>query len=165
MPQTPSGWALLVALAAFVAFLLFKSRFSLLPRSETRKEARTRIAEAKRAARSAGDDDHARASAWRRAARIALDDLRRPGLAASYARRALRVSADDVEAMEITVDALTRVRRLRALEKLLWRRLEGEPGPGYERAWDELLALYEGPLRRRAQARALRQLRERAASP
>lgn len=161
MPQTPAGWGLLLAGFLFLAFVLFKSRMSLLPRDPARAEARKRIAEAKRRARKARSDPARKARAWREAAQIALEDLRRPNLAGSYALRAVRVRPDDLAALEILVTALRGAKRYRALEKFLWRRLRGEPGPGYDKAYDALLELYEGPLRRRERAQALRAMRER----
>jgi hypothetical protein len=155
----------LVVVALFLAFLLFKVWFGLLPANASRAEAKKRIAEAKRRARQAGKDRNARATAWREAARVALDELERPSLAGSYAQRAVRAQPDDVHAIALLSEALRTAGRYRTLDRLLWRRLRGKPGPGYDRAFEELLALYEGPMRRREQAQALRAMRRRSASP
>jgi len=162
MPETPAGWGLLVAVVVFVAFLLLKLRVSLRPRDPEVTEARRKIAQAKRRARGAGEDADARARAWLDASRIALAELDRPGLAASYARRALRADPDAVDAVDQVVAALEQGSRHRTLERFLWRRLDGAPGPAYDRAFSELLRLYDGPLHRPERAAALRALRRRA---
>lgn len=163
MPGSAS-WGLLVAVVLFVGFLVFKSRLPLVGADPARANARKRIADAKRRARDSGADRARRARAWRDAAGIALDELRRPNLAASYARRAERADPDDAESVGMLARVLRRATRYRALEKLLWRRLaDDKRGDAWDRAFDELLSLYEGPLRRPAQARVLRKLRGDAA--
>lgn len=164
MPETPAGWGLLVAVVLFAGFLLLKSRVALLPRDPRIADARRRIADAKRAARAARDDASARARAWLDAAKIALDELGNAGLSASFAKRAARNSPADPAPVEAVITALRRARRNRALERYLWRRLQGETGPAYDRAFEELLTLYEGPLRKPERAAALRALRQRAAT-
>lgn len=164
MPETPAGWGLLAAVTLFVAFLLLKSRIPLLPRDPAVAEARRRIAEARRRARRAGADPGARARAWLEAAAIALDELEDPGRSASYAKRASRADPDDAQAVRAVIGALRASGRHRALERYLWRRLQGPTGEAYDRAFEELLSLYEGPLRRPERAAALRALRQRAAS-
>ena len=161
MPDTPAGWGLLAAVVLFAAFLLLKSRIPLLPRDPAEREARRRIAEAKRRARRAGEDRAARVRAWLDAAAIALDDLDDPGLGASFAKRAVRADPTDVEALSMVIGALETAGRNRALERYLWRRLEGPTGPAYEAAFEKLLALYDGPLRHPERAAALRALRQR----
>lgn len=165
MPDTPAGWGLLAAVILFVAFLLLKSRIPLLPRDPADREARRRIGEAKRRARAAGADRAARARAWLDAAAIALEDLDDANLAASCAKRAVRADPDDAEALDAVIGALEAAGRERALERFLWRRLQGPTGPAYDRAFEKLLALYDGPLRRPERAAALRALRQRASTP
>jgi hypothetical protein len=121
-----------------------------------------KIADAKLRARIRGADPIQSASAWREAALAALEGLNRPSLAASYARRAERLDPNDEEAIGLHAIALRRAARFRALERFLWRRLAEHPeqkGVGYERTFDELVSLYEGPLRRPEMARVLRRLR------
>jgi hypothetical protein len=160
MSEQARSLALVLAGIAFVVFLLAKL---LLPRGVSRSGRRAeqrRLMEAQGRAR-----DHAlpvadRAAALRDAAAIALDELRRPGLAASYARRAERLDPRDGEAVGLLASALRQAARFRALERLLWRRLgEGEPSDaGHERALRELISLYEGPLKRPEIATGLRKL-------
>lgn len=162
MNQDPASIALVAAGALFLIYVLVKSRFSLVPASPEARDAKARIADAKRRARNKGLDSARRAEAWREAAEAALDGLDRPNLAAAYARRAERADPEDPAAVGMLAIALRRASRHRALERFLWRRLASqEDGPGYERAFDELIALYEGPMRRRERAKVLRRLRER----
>ena len=161
MPETPAGWGLLVAVVLFVGFILLKSRIPLLPRDPAVVAARRRIAAAKRRAKAAREDRRVRAEAWRQAAGIALDELDDPGLAASYAMRASRADPDDADAVSAVIRALHAGGRTRALERHLWRRLQGPTGDAYDRAFEQLLALYDGPLRKPERAAALRALRQR----
>lgn len=154
--MSPLAWGLLVAAALFAAFVVFKSRFPLAGRNPAIRDARERLAAAKAKAREARRDPARRAEALREAALIALDELGRPNLAASYARRAARAAPDDPESLHVAALAMRRARRYAALEKLLWRRLDQEIGQ--EVSVQELLALYEGPLKRPEQARVLRAL-------
>ena len=163
MPETPAGWGLLVAVVLFAGFLLLKSRVALLPRDPRVADARRRIGEAKRAARAARDTK-SRAGAWLDAARTALEELGNAGLSASFAKRAARAAPDDPAPIDAVITALRAAGRNRALERYLWRRLQGEIGPAYDRAFEELLSLYEGPLRKPERAAALRALRQRAAT-
>lgn len=153
----------LVLLGAGLLFVLFLIVKLVAPerRGPEARAARLRIAEAKRRA-----SDHAlptpqRAAAMRDAALIALEQLGRPSLAASYARRAERLDPQAPEAIALLSAALRSATRFRALERLLWRRLADSipADPAAERALEELLSLYEGPLRRPEVARALRRLR------
>jgi hypothetical protein len=154
----------LAAVVLFAAFLLLKSRVSLLPRDPAIAEARRRIREAKKGARKAAGDDAARVRALLDAARIARDDLESPRLAASYALRAARVDPDHVTAITLMAASFREAGRYRAAEKFLWRRLDGPKGPGYDAAFEELLSLYDGPMHERERAQALRSMRARSAS-
>ncbi len=150
---------LLSVAGVFVVFLVVKSRLELF-RDPALARARRRLAAARTRAKEAKDDPAARAEAYRSAARIALEELGRPALAASLARRAEAADPDDPASVRLLARAMRRADRHRALEKLLWRRLDAQ-GPraaGSQAVWNELLALYEGPLRRPAQARVLRAL-------
>lgn len=154
-----AGWALFVAGLVSALFLVLKSRWSIWAR-RPKPEGYQKLAEAKKRAREAGDPA-ARAGALRDAAHVALEDLGRPNLAATYARRAERADPTSAESVGLLALALRRAARYRALEQQLWRKLaeDGEPDAARERAFDELLALYEGPMSRPEQARALRRLR------
>lgn len=157
----PAGWGLLAAVILFAAFLLLKSRFSFLPRDPSVGAARKRIRAAKKRARAAANDPDARVQAFLDAAAIAREDLGRPRLAASYALRASRADPDHVEAITLMAEAFREAKRFRAAEKFLWRRLDGPTGPGYDAAFEQLVALYEGPMRRRERAQALKAMRSR----
>ncbi|MFW6052185.1 MAG: hypothetical protein ACODAU_13485 [Myxococcota bacterium] len=153
------GWALLAAVVVFVLFLVLKSRWPVRRFGED-GERYGRLAEAKKRARAA-TDPAARAEALREAAHVALEDLGRPNLAAGLARRAERSDPRSAESVGLLAIALRRATRYRALERQLWRKLaeEAEDSPAYERAFDELIRLYEGPMRRPAQGAVLRRLR------
>jgi len=153
--MNPLAIGILVVTGVFAVFVLLKSRYSLAG-NEGAREARARFSEAKARARAAVNNPSARAQALRDAALVALKDLHRPNLAASYARRAARAAPDDPESIRVAALAMRRAHRYAALEKLLWRRLDREVG--CEVTFTELLALYEGPMKRPAQARVLRAL-------
>ncbi|MDH5673893.1 MAG: hypothetical protein OEZ06_17175 [Myxococcales bacterium] len=160
MKLDPASIGLLVAGTLFITFILLKL-LGPLPRDEETADARRRVADAKRRARDRSHSPEQRAAALRDAAVAALEGLGRPGLAASYARRAERLDPLDPASVGLRAAALRRASRFRALERFLWRKLaEDEPGAaGYERAYEELLSLYDGPLRRPETAQALRRLR------
>jgi len=157
--QTPS-LALLIAGLVFLLFLLLKLLGPPGTRGQAARAARERIAAAKRRASDGALSAAERAAALREAALIAMEELRRPGLAASYARRAERLDPDAAEGLALLSLTLRGAARYQALERLLWRRLAAaEPrAAATERALHELLSLYEGPLRRPEVARALRRL-------
>ncbi|MDD9932739.1 MAG: hypothetical protein OXT09_04010 [Myxococcales bacterium] len=158
--MTP-GLGLVIGGVLFVAFLLFKLSPFALPRDEHSQQARKDLAEAKRRSRDRSKSEPERATALREAAVAALEGLGRPSLAASYARRAEKLDPQDADAVGLLALSLRQASRFRALERFLWRRLADDtPGaPGYERAYRELLSLYEGPLRRPEMAVALRRMR------
>jgi hypothetical protein len=172
--RDPASWAMVSVSAFFVAFLIWKVRLSALvrgPSSRSKRSsapdaerARERFKAARRRAEQAGGDRAARADALREAALIALEGLKRPELAARLARRAARLAPESDEAVAAAVRTLRAAGRYPALEKLLWQELDAA-APGserYARTFAALLELYEGPLRRRQQASALRKLRARA---
>ncbi|QQR89323.1 MAG: hypothetical protein IPJ88_14095 [Myxococcales bacterium] len=160
MPDPFLRFSLLAAGLLFVTFLLVKLRAPARLDRHQRKDLKQRLAAAKREAREAENAEQ-KASAWRKAATIALDELGQPSLAGSYARRAERADPSDEAAIGILVRALRSASRLAALERFLWRRLAAGPqtqGAAYVRAFNELISLYEGPLRRKARAKALKAL-------
>ena len=160
MSEHSRSLMLLAAGVLFVVFLLFK----LLPVSGrtagAASDSRRRIVEAQKRARDRSLTTSERAAALRDAAMIALEELRRPGLAASYARRAERLDPESTESVGLLSLSLRRAARHRALERILWRRLaEGAPtSAASQRALHELMALYEGPLKRPEVSEALRRI-------
>ncbi len=154
----PTRIALLSAVALFLLFVIVKLRFPLFA-DPAMVDARKKMIDAKKRAREQSGAERARA--WRQAADIALEDLGRPNLAASYARRAYRADPDDGESLAVVSRAMIRARRYGALEKLLWRRLAKDPTPERrEHLFAELLRLYDGPMRRPSQAKVIRELIE-----
>jgi hypothetical protein len=159
-------WVLLLVGALFFAYLFVKLKLSLLPGTPAVREAKRQIEQAKRRAREPGRTPKERADAWREAAMVALEQLERPNLAASYARRAERADPEDAAAVRILSRTMREAGRLRALERLLWRRLSQVPsGAAFTRAFAELVSLYEGPLRRPERALVLRRLRDASIPP
>ena len=162
MRTEPASILFVLVGVLFVAFLLFKLvRPSFRSRAD-QNDTRRKIADAKRRARLRDATSIQSASAWREAAWEALEGLSRPNLAASYARRAERLDPNDEEAIGLLAISLRRAARYRALERFLWRRIADDPdrkGVGYKRTFDELVRLYDGPLRRPEMARALLRLK------
>jgi hypothetical protein len=165
MSERMSNLLLLGAGVLFALFVLSKL-IPLRARDGATRAARGRLGEIK--ARAA---DHARpaaerAAALREAATLALEELRRPGLAASLARRAERVEPGSAEGLGLLATALRRQNRYRALERLMWQRLTEASSAALERrALDELVQLYEGPLGRKEIAAALRRWPAPASKP
>jgi hypothetical protein len=157
---------LLLAGVAFVAFVLLKLVLPIADRSPLRRQARARLLAARQRALAPNTKLEERASALRQAATIALEDLGRPGLAASYARRAARLEPQSAEGRGLLASALRRASRFDALERMLWRRLveSAVDDPGHHRALQELVELYRGPLRRPDIAAGLQRLSERGAA-
>ncbi len=149
----------------FVLFVLGKARGVLSMRHPSRRDAAKRFREAKKRARKPASPE-ARAEALREAATIALDELEQPRVASSLARRADRLAPDDPASIPAVARAMEAAGRYRALESLLYRRLaEAEPGDErFERLLDTLLRLYDGPMRKRHQARFIRKMRARRLS-
>ena len=152
----PMRWAILVVVVLFVVFMIVKSRIPLF-RDPELVDARRRIRDAKARARAEKGNPKARAAAYREAAEAVLE-VGRTGLASSYARRADKADPEAVGGIALMARAMRAGERHRALEKLLWQRLANVEleSPRGRRLFEELLALYEGPLRSRAQARVLR---------
>jgi hypothetical protein len=162
MKTDPQSLVLLIAGAAFLAYLLVK----LLIGREGRGEAYAAAQRSLRAAKARANDralpNRERAAAFREAAGAALEGMHRPGLAATLARRAEHLDPGNPETVGLLGLALRRGARYSALERFLWKQLaelEGPSAHGYERAFDELVALYEGPLHRPETAQVLRRFR------
>lgn len=157
MPSTYAPWMVAAAIL-FAIFLLVKARLPL-GSDPRRVEGRRKLAEARVRAREAGKDRVRRAKALRDAAHVALADLAMPNLAASYARRALKIDPHDTESVDVVAAAMVRAKRYRALEKLLWRKLDEE---GFDpHVFERLIDVYDGPMRRPEQARVMRKVLER----
>ncbi len=152
---------LLAAGTSFFVYLLTKMFMPRFGGDERLKAAHARLDTAKRAARDRTASPEVRAAALREAAVVALHELRRPELAASYALRSERLHPPDAEAVGLLAAALRKGEKYRALERILWRHLASNDGsaPAYQRSFDELLSLYEGPLGRPEAAKVLRDLR------
>ncbi len=157
----PAYWAMFASLV-FLAFVVFQVRVS---REPSRAEAKRAYLDAQRRAREVAADPKARAEAIRRAAKVALEGLERPGLAARLARRADKLDPDSAASVRTLVVTMSAAGRYHALERLLWKHLdEATPGSeAEERNFSALIELYDGPLRRPHQASALRRFRGSAA--
>lgn len=167
MKTDPQDLLLLLGGAGFAAFLLLKVVTALGGRDGASYEARRRVLEAKKRGGDASLPAAQRAAALREAATAALEELGRPALAAALARRAERLDPTHADAASLLALALRRGARYSALERLLWRQLADQGASAelsYAKAFDELVALYEGPLHRPETARALRRFRPAAVS-
>lgn len=164
MSDSVRGFALMAAGIAFVLFLLFKLLRPVGGRSAAARVARDRVVDARKRGADRSASAPVRAAALREAAEIALEELRSPNLASSYARRAERLDPTNADTVGLLAKTLRRASRFVALERLLWRKLaDGDRnGETYRRALDELIALYEGPLERPEVGRALRGLAQPA---
>ena len=162
MPSSLRSIVLLAAVVFFVAFLLMKSRMLGPKRRAGGESARRRLSQAKQRAAQVQSPEE-KAQAWREAAEIALQDLRRPHAAALYARRADRHLPRRAETLRLLFSALKSAGKWRTLEDALWRRLgsesESKDGELDALMFEELVALYEGPMARPERARVLRRLR------
>lgn len=162
MRTDPQSLLLVIGGAGFVLVLVLKWLIAPQRRDAAYQQARRRMLSAKRRASDRTLPALERAASFREAARIALEELQRPSLAAAFARRADRFAPENPENAGLLALALRRGARYSALERLLWRRLADEAeaeGPGQEQALEELVSLYDGPLQRPETARALRRLR------
>ncbi len=149
-------WSLPLTLAtgAFLLVLLWRVR-PLIP-GRRRGASRDDIRQAQTRIESATSEPE-RARALCDAA-----ELMNTASARAYYLRAFRADPKSVEVIQRATAGLAR--RPRALESLLWRHLGGSPwrdSPDATRAaLDALKALYEGPLRNAARAKALSNARD-----
>jgi hypothetical protein len=146
---------LIVATAAFLAYLLWRVRPALAGR--TRTASREALREARARIESAGDEA-ARARALCDAADILAKKVGRGASAAGLYMRAMRADPRSAEIVARAASGLAR--RPRALESLLWRHLAASPWRGEMRdaaraSLDALRALYEGRRKNGVRARAL----------
>jgi hypothetical protein len=154
MVEAPA-YLLIGAVVLFLGFMgvqAFWPQKTHAERRKAQKDHSTAVSEGSDEDRSATD----RARALVRAARIALDQLHRPRLAARHAEWAHRLAPGLPEVVEVASIALVKARRVRALERLLWLSAEAELEGAERHARDALIALYEGPMKRPERARAIR---------
>jgi hypothetical protein len=145
---------LVVATAAFLAFLLWRMRPFIGGRGaeagrEALREAQARIEAAK--------TEPERATALCDAA-----ELMRAGEAKGMYLRAMRADPASAEVVARAVAGLAR--RPRTLESLLWRYLASRPWTGSKEATraalDALRVLYEGPIKNTVRAKAMAHARD-----
>lgn len=158
MSEAPGSW-LVVAALVFVVFVVAQVAWPRGRKGADRAAAKKKHFDAV----SEGSDERRspaeRAASLAQAGRIALEDLRRPRLAARHAEWAHRLAPSSPEVIAIATDAMTAARRLHALERLLWASAAASDGAA---AMDALIALYQGPLKLPQRAQALRRWRRDA---
>lgn len=152
--------ALGVVAALLVAYVVFAGVAPMLRRRSATAEARARMSGAIAKGSDTKRNEVERAQAFVTAAKTALEELRRPRLAARYAEWAHRLVPGDDEIVALCVASLTAARRYHALERLLWTSLAQAKEPRSSPALRALEALYEKQLARPERARALRALAE-----
>jgi hypothetical protein len=155
--ETLPGWMmpLLAVLAGLLVVLVIVQAVLPVLRVPGGRAVRARLS----AAVARGSDKSApakvRALAFVEAGREALT-LKRPGLAARYARYAHDLTPTEAEIVSFTIEAMTAAKRHVGLERLLWVTLDRTDDDAcFARALAALCALYEGPLRRPERARVL----------
>jgi hypothetical protein len=150
--------ALGIVAALLVAYVVFAGIAPMLRRRSATADARARMSSAIAQGSDAKRSSAERARSFTAAAKTALEDLRRPRLAARYAEWAHRLAPDDEEIVALCVSALTAARRYHALERLLWSSLAEARDVRTSPALLALEKLYEKHLARPERARALRAL-------
>jgi hypothetical protein len=160
MRTDPQSLVLFAGGCLFLLYLVVRMMVLRRGRSAATAAAHAQITQAKRRAADQALPVTERAAALRQAALVALESLRRPGLAASYARRAERLDPQAAESTTLLAAALRQGGKYRALERMLWRRMSQQEKSSAEfvKALGELLSLYEGPLHRPEVAAALRKM-------
>ena len=151
-------FALGLAAALLVAYVVFAGIAPMLRRRRESAPARERMSRALSEGSDAARPASERARSLRAAAKTALEDLRRPRLAARYTEWAHRLDAADDELVALAVLTLTAARRYHALERLLWSSLAAAKDPRTSPALTALETLYEQHLSRPDRAKALRAL-------
>ncbi len=150
--------ALGVVAALLVAYVVF---MGVVPTLRRRRDTAPSRAKMSKAVAEGSDEKRSkpeRARSLREAAQIALEELRRPRLAARYADWAHRLSPGDEEIVPLAVAAFGAARRHAALERLLWSTLAASKDARRSPALVALEKLYEKSLRRPERAAALRAL-------
>lgn len=154
MDEAPQ-YLLIGGVAIFLGFVALQAMW---PRSGSRVERKAARAKHSAAVSRGSDGSHSeaeRSTALVEAGRLAIDELRRPRLAARHAEWAHRLTPTSPAVIDLLLEALPKARRLRALERLLWQSADTE-GPRGDHARQALIRLYEGPMKLPARGRALR---------
>ncbi len=147
-------WMVVAAIVLFLAFIGLKL-FEPKKKDRASKEAWKQFYSARRRARKASDNAD-KARAWQEAADIALNDLRKPRLAAKLALRSEKLLPGvHAPVFDAVAQTLRKVGRYSALERYLWERLATAQGESWKRSFSQLVSLYEGPLRKENWAKAL----------
>lgn len=167
--MTTINAALLAAALLFVLFIIAQALLPALMRRGGARAASAGVEAALARAKDASRPAEERAAAYREAAGLALDELRRPRLAVRLSQEADALAPAEPATIELVARAMTRARDLRGLERHLWSALDARTGapagdPAYDAALDALLALYEGPMKAPERARVLRALSGRTPS-
>jgi hypothetical protein len=158
MPPDWTPVALGIAATLLVAYVVFAGIAPTLRRRRATASAREKMSRAITEASDAKRTSEERARAFTTAARTALEDLRRPRLAARYAEWAHKLVPGDADVIALAVLSLTASRRYHALERLLWVSLGASTDPRSSPALPALEKLYEKHLARPERAKALRGL-------
>lgn len=160
--ETLPSWMmpLLAVLAGLtVVLVIAQALLPLLRRTPDAPAARARLS----AAVARGSDKSApaadRARAFVEAGREALA-LKRPGLAARYARYAHDLAPAEPAVVSFVIEAMTAAKRHVGLERALWISLDrAVDDASFETARAALRRVYDGPLRRPERGRVLAGLR------
>jgi hypothetical protein len=166
--ETLPTWTmpLLAVLAGLtVVLVIVQAVLPLIRRTPDAPAARARLS----AAVARGSDKSApapdRARAFVEAGREALA-LKRPGLAARYARYAHDLAPAEPPVVAFVIEAMTAAKRHVGLERALWVSLDrAVDDVSFEAARAALCRVYDGPLRRPERARVLAGLRRGSGQP
>ena len=150
--------ALEIAATLLVVWIVFAGIAPMLRRRRATAPARAHMSKSIAEGSDSQKSQSERARALTAAAKTALEDLRRPRLAARYAEWAHRLAPGDPEIIALTVHSLLASRRYHALERLLWASLAASSDARTSPALAVLEKLYEKQLARPDRAKALRAL-------
>jgi hypothetical protein len=150
--------ALSIAAALLVAYVVFAGVQPMLRRRRATASARATMSKSIAEGSDAKRTTQERARAFTTAAKTALEELRRPRLAARYAEWAHRLAPADPEIIALTIASLGASRRYHALERLLWTSLATASDARSSPALIALEKLYDRELARPDRAKALRAL-------
>lgn len=151
-------YALGTVAALLVAYVVFMGIVPTLRRRQGTAAARAKMSKAVAEGSDTRRSAEERARALRDAAKIALEELRRPRLAARYTEWSQKLVPGDEAVVPLAVAAFGAARRFAALERLLWSTLAASKDARHSPALGALETLYEKSLRRPERAAALRAL-------
>ncbi|UJR82223.1 hypothetical protein [Sandaracinus amylolyticus] len=155
--MTTINAALLAAALLFVLFIVAQALLPAILRRRGDRAANTKVDEAILRGNDTARAVSERADAFREAATIALDELRRPRLALRLLASGESIAPGEPATIALVERAMMRAKDLEGLERYLWQTMDAHPGsPAHTRALDALLALYEGPMKTPERARVLR---------